>query len=263
MANLVRGYNERRGVLGLPYRAYSGKQWADVATIGEAVVAGNAIIQHVNFWNELIQLPTFNVTSSDTRYFAQDTGKSFPYLANGEAVISSGDVLSRSLVDRITAFYATLDTVIFSAYGYTTTRYARSYADIVSGRPESQTTDQFSSASALLIATRQQFQDGNRTIIPYDVRTATFNLPAFADVVPTRARHIASIAGINNPDLSYVEAVDFPPTSTVWDSPAYYSDERPPSVSVWGKFERSPGGIPGGFSASATINLAYTFTFTS
>lgn len=53
MWKLVRGYNQRRAVLGRTLRRYEGKWWVDADTIEDAKIVPDSILQHVNFWREL------------------------------------------------------------------------------------------------------------------------------------------------------------------------------------------------------------------
>jgi hypothetical protein len=132
MYKLVRGYNERRGVLGLGYRAYSGESWVDVADLSSAVVAPGANIQKVAFWRELQDLPETAIITErgteyeidfgvlrDDRYDAINEGdfagfrRSTDNVVYSTGTIQSGDILGQWLIHDLFGKYRLMSAPVF------------------------------------------------------------------------------------------------------------------------------------------------------
>jgi hypothetical protein len=119
MWNLVRGYNERRGVLGLPYRKYQIGGWSDAATLEDAVVSLGANVQDIKFWNELASAPftKTNIGAANGRvYVSAFVSVSDSVYSLNESVVetlSAGDYITVSFVDAIAERLASYDTVIY------------------------------------------------------------------------------------------------------------------------------------------------------
>jgi len=131
MATLVRGYNERRKVLGLKPRSYSGIVWTDVDDINDATVKPDAIIQDVKFWNELLSAPVVgdffsNGTEWQPPYFTDPDGLTFGVVVNDESAIAFDDIISVELIRRVLRLFRKMDLVIYNANLFNST-IIRSY----------------------------------------------------------------------------------------------------------------------------------------